>query len=284
MKLVKVKKLKALNNSSRNTFLPNYKQVLTKAKPEKSLTKTLKKHAGRNNIGKVTVRHRGGGSKHKYRFIDFKRNKFNVFGTVKTIEYDPNRNCFISLIFYEDGAKRYILTPKDLKIGNKIISSSQAKITVGNALPLEKIPEGTLIHNIELYPGQGGKLVRAAGSSAQVLGLDDSKRYIIVKLVSNEVRKILKNCYATIGEVGNEEHSLLKLGKAGRKRWKGIRPTVRGAAMNANDHPHGGGEGKAPIGRSSPRSKWGKKTMGVKTRHKGKFSSKLIIKSRKKRK
>ncbi len=279
----KIKKLKPINNSSRNTFVPNYQKILTNDKPEKSLLKILKKNSGRNNTGKITVRHRGGGMRKKYRIIDFKRNKIEMWATVKTIEYDPNRNAFISLLFYSDGIKKYILAPKDLNVGDKIISSETAEIKVGNALPLEKIPEGTLVHNIELRPKQGGKLVRSAGGGARVLGFDESKQYVILKLSSSETRKVLKSCFATVGEVGNEEHRLIKYGKAGRKRWLGIRPTVRGAAMNANDHPHGGGEGKAPIGRPSPRTKWGKKAMGVKTRDKNKFSSKLILRRRNKK-
>ena len=280
----KIKKLKPVNNSSRNTFLPNYRVVLTNDKPEKSLLDKLIKRSGRNNTGKITVRHRGGGSSHHYRLIDFKRSKFGISAKIKTIEYDPNRSCFISLVVYRDGTKKYILYPKGLKVGDSIISGKNVKVQTGNALPLSQIPGGVLVHNVELRPGQGGKLIRSAGASAQVLGLDDSQKYVILKLVSGETRKILKNCFATVGAVGNEEHSLTKYGKAGRKRWLGVRPTVRGAAMNAVDHPHGGGEGHAPIGRSSPYTKWGKRAMGVVTRKKKQFSSQLILRGRKKRK
>ena len=279
-----VKKLRPLTNSRRNTILMNYRQITTTQKPEKSLLKNLAKHAGRNNTGKITLRHRGGGSRHKYRIIDFKRNLLNLEGTVKTVEYDPNRNALISLVFYPNGIKRYILTPKNLVVGMKIVSSEQASIQVGNSLPLFKIPEGTLVHNIEMRPRQGGKLVRSAGAWAQIAGLDDSQKYMVIKLPSGETRKILKNCWATIGQVGNENYRLLKLGKAGRNRWRGLRPTVRGAAMNRCDHPHGGGEGKAPTGHDAPRNKWGKKFMGIATRNKKKFSTKLILRSRRHKK
>ena len=278
-----VKKLRPLTNSSRNTVLPDYRRIVTQTVPEKTLLLPLCKTSGRNNQGKITVRHRGGGMRAKYRVIDFKRNLWNLEGVVKTVEYDPNRNAFISLIFYPNGIKRYILTPKNLPLNSKIVSSENAEIKVGNALPLHKIPEGTFVHNVELRPFQGGKLVRAAGSWAQLAGLDDTKRYMILKLPSGETRKVLKGCWATIGQVGNEAHRLLKLGKAGRNRWQGIRPTVRGAAMNRCDHPHGGGEGKAPIGRDAPRTKWGKKFMGIPTRNKKKFSNKLILRSRRKK-
>lgn len=276
----KIKKLKVINNSTRNTFLPNYSATLSDHKPEKGLLRSLKKTTGRNNSGKITVRHRGGASTRKYRVIDFKRNKINMFAKIKTIEYDPNRSCFISLAVYVDGAKKYILTPKGLKVGDTIISGEDVKVQTGNALPLYKIPEGILVHNVELRPKQGAKLIRSAGAFAQVMGMDDTKKYMILKLSSGETRKILKNCFATVGTVGNEERRLIKYGKAGRKRWLGFRPTVRGAAMNAVDHPHGGGEGKAPIGRPSPYTKWGKKGRGVVTRKKNKFSSKLILRRR----
>ena len=280
----KIKKLRVINNSTRNTFLPNYNSVLSKTTPEKTLLSSIKKSAGRNNSGKITVRHRGGASLRKYRIIDFKRNKTNMFAKVKTIEYDPNRSCFISLVVYVDGTKKYILTPKGLKVGDSIISGENVKVQTGNTLPLSQIPEGIFVHNVELRPKQGAKLVRSAGASAQVMGIDDTQKYVILKLTSGETRKILKDCLATVGTVGNEEHRLIKYGKAGRKRWLGVRPSVRGAAMNAVDHPHGGGEGKAPIGRPSSYTKWGKKAMGVLTRNKKKFSSKLILRRRGKRK
>lgn len=280
----KIKKLKVINNSTRNTFLPNYNSVLSKTEPEKTLLTSLKKTAGRNNSGKITVRHRGGASLRKYRIIDFKRNKINMFAKVKTVEYDPNRSCFISLVVYVDGVKKYVLTPKGLKIGASIISGENVKVQVGNALPLYKIPEGILVHNVELRPQQGAKLVRSAGASAQIMGLDDTQKYVILKLTSGETRKVLKDCFATVGVVGNDEHRLIRYGKAGRKRWLGVRPTVRGAAMNAVDHPHGGGEGKAPVGRASAYTKWGKKAMGVVTRNRKRFSSKLILRRRNEKK
>ncbi len=279
-----VKKLRPLINSMRNTILIDYRRSISKVKPEKTLLRSQLKTTGRNNQGKITVRHRGGGTRAKYRMIDFKRNLWNLIGTVKTIEYDPNRNAFISLIFYPNGVKRYILTPKNLALNDRIVSSETAEIKPGNALPLHAIPEGTFVHNIELRPFQGGKLVRSAGSWAQIAGLDDTQRYMILKLPSGETRKVLKTCWATIGQVGNEAYRLLKLGKAGRNRWKGIRPTVRGAAMNRCDHPHGGGEGKSPIGRDAPRTKWGKKFMGIPTRDKKKFSNQLILRRRRRKK
>lgn len=279
-----VKKLRPLNNSSRNTILIDYRRTLTTTTPEKTLLTTLKKFSGRNNQGRITVRHRGGGTRNKYRLIDFKRNLRNLVGIVKTIEYDPNRNALISLIFYPNGIKRYILTPKKLQINDQIVSSETAEIKIGNALPLHKIPEGTLVHNVELRPSQGAKMVRSAGSWAQIAGLDDTQRYMILKLPSGETRKVLKNCWATIGQVGNENYRLLKLGKAGRNRWRGFRPTVRGAAMNRCDHPHGGGEGKSPIGHDAPRTKWGKKFMGIPTRNHKKSSNKLILRRRRHKK
>ena len=250
---------------------------ITTNKPEKSLLQTIKKNAGRNNQGKITVRHQGGGEKRKYRVIDFKRNKFDIEGVVATIEYDPNRSANIALINYEDGEKRYIIAPKGLKVGTKIISSENADIKVGNTLPLSKIPEGTIVHNIELQPGKGAEIARSAGASAQILGKEG--KYVLVRLTSGEVRKILGTCLATIGEVGNEDYGLVKLGKAGRKRHMGIRPTVRGSVMNPNDHPHGGGEGRAPVGRSGPMTPWGKPALGYKTRKK-KSSDKLIVRRR----
>ena len=254
---------------------------ITTNKPEKSLLEVKSKNAGRNNQGKITVRHQGGGEKRKYRKIDFKRNKFDIVGTVATIEYDPNRSANIALINYVDGEKRYIIAPKGLKVGMKVVSGEKVDIKVGNALPLMNIPEGTLVHNIELKPGKGAELARSAGASAQILGKEG--KYVLVRLSSGEVRKVLGTCMATVGEVGNEDYSLVKLGKAGRKRHMGIRPTVRGSVMNPNDHPHGGGEGRAPIGRSGPMTPWGKPALGYKTRKK-KASDKLIVHSRKRNK
>ena len=254
---------------------------ITTNKPEKSLLASKSKNAGRNNQGRITVRHQGGGEKRKYRLIDFKRNKFDIVGTVATIEYDPNRSANIALINYVDGEKRYIIAPKGLKVGMKIVSGERVDIKVGNALPLMNIPEGTLVHNIELQPGKGAELARSAGASAQILGKEG--KYVLVRLSSGEVRKVLGTCMATVGEVGNEDYSLVKIGKAGRKRHMGVRPTVRGSVMNPNDHPHGGGEGRAPIGRSGPMTPWGKPALGYKTRKK-KASDKLIIRRRKKRK
>jgi len=254
---------------------------ITTNKPEKSLLEVKSKKAGRNNQGKITVRHQGGGEKRKYRKIDFKRNKFDIVGTVATIEYDPNRSANIALINYADGEKRYIIAPKGLEVGMKVVSGSNVDIKVGNALPLMNIPEGTLVHNIELKPGKGAELARSAGASAQILGKEG--KYVLVRLSSGEVRKVLGTCMATVGEVGNEDYSLVKIGKAGRKRHMGVRPTVRGSVMNPNDHPHGGGEGRAPVGRSGPMTPWGKPALGYKTRKK-KASDKLIVHSRKKNK
>ena len=254
---------------------------ITTNKPEKSLLEVKSKKAGRNNQGKITVRHQGGGEKRKYRKIDFKRNKFDIVGTVATIEYDPNRSANIALINYADGEKRYIIAPKGLEVGMKVVSGENVDIKVGNALPLMNIPEGTLVHNIELKPGKGAELSRSAGASAQILGKEG--KYVLVRLSSGEVRKVLGTCMATVGEVGNEDYSLVKIGKAGRKRHMGIRPTVRGSVMNPNDHPHGGGEGRAPVGRSGPMTPWGKPALGYKTRKK-KASDKLIVHSRKKNK
>ena len=252
-------------------------EEITTSTPEKSLTVTLKKNSGRNNQGKITVRHQGGGVKRKYRIIDFKRNKLNVPGSVATIEYDPNRTANIALINYADGEKRYIIAPKDLKVGMTVESGENVDITVGNALPIMNIPVGTMVHNIELRPGKGGELARSAGSSAQILGRED--KYVMVRLSSGEQRKVLGTCMATIGVVGNEDSSLVKIGKAGRKRLMGIRPTVRGSVMNPNDHPHGGGEGRAPIGRKAPVTPWGKPALGLKTRKK-KQSDKFIVRRR----
>ena len=252
-------------------------EVLTTSTPEKSLLVTIKKNSGRNNQGKITVRHQGGGVKRKYRIIDFKRNKLNVPGTVASIEYDPNRTANIALINYADGEKRYIIAPKGLEVGATIESGENADIKVGNALPIMSIPVGTMIHNIELRPGKGGELARSAGASAQILGREGN--YVMIRLSSGEQRKVLGTCYATVGIVGNEDASLVKIGKAGRKRHMGIRPTVRGSVMNPNDHPHGGGEGRAPIGRKAPMTPWGKPALGLKTRKK-KQSDKFIVRRR----
>ena len=253
---------------------------ITKTTPEKSLTVTLTKNGGRNNQGRITVRHRGGGAKRKYRIIDFKRDKDGVIGTVASIEYDPNRTANIALINYADGEKRYIIAPKGLKVGDKIESGEKADIKVGNTLPLANIPEGTMVHNVELKAGKGGQIARTAGSSVQILG--NEGKYTLLRLSSGEVRKVLSTCRATIGEVGNADHELVKIGKAGRKRHMGIKPTVRGSVMNPNDHPHGGGEGRAPIGRKGPVTPWGKPALGFKTRKNKKASDKLIVRRRKK--
>ena len=274
-----IKKYKPTSNGRRNMTSSDFAEITTN-KPEKSLLESTKRKAGRNNQGKITVRHNGGGHKRQYRVIDFKRLKDGIEGRVATIEYDPNRSANIALINYADGEKRYILAPKGLEVGMTIVSGPEVDIKVGNALPLSNIPMGTTIHNIEMKPGKGGQLVRSAGTSAQVLGKED--KYVIVRLQSGEVRMILGTCRATIGEVGNEQHELIHLGKAGRTRWLGKRPTVRGSVMNPNDHPHGGGEGKAPVGRKSPMTPWGKPALGYKTRNKRNKSEKLIIRRRKK--
>ena len=253
-------------------------EEITTDKPEKSLTVTLKKHAGRNSRGKITVRHRGGGTRPKYRIVDFKRNKDSIPGNVSTIEYDPNRSANIALVTYADGEKRYIIAPNGLKVGDVIFSGPEADIKVGNALPLANIPVGTIIHNIEMKPGKGAQLARSAGNSAQLMAKEE--KYAQVRLPSGEVRKVLLNCRATIGEVGNEEHGNIQIGKAGRKRHMGRRPHVRGSVMNPNDHPHGGGEGRAPIGRKGPVTPWGKPTLGYKTRKKNKPSNQYIVKRR----
>ena len=250
-------------------------EELTKTAPEKSLLKAKNKKSGRNNQGRITVRHQGGRAKQKYRLIDFKRNKHDIEGTVASIEYDPNRSANIALINYADGEKRYIIAPKGLKVGMKIVSGENVDIKVGNALPIMNIPVGTVIHNIEMRPGKGAQIARSAGQSAQILGREE--RYVLVRLSSGETRKILGTCMATIGEVGNEDYSLVRLGKAGRTRHMGIRPTVRGSVMNPNDHPHGGGEGRAPVGRKQPMTPWGKPALGYKTRKNKKSSNKLIV-------
>ena len=276
-----IKSYKPTTNGRRGmTTLVN--EEITKTTPEKSLVVTVKKSGGRNNQGKITVRHHGGGAKRKYRIIDFKRNKDGVVGKVASIEYDPNRSANIALINYADGEKRYIIAPKGLKVGMKIESGEQVDIKVGNCLPLGNIPEGTLVHNIELKPGKGAQMARSAGTSVQILGHED--KYTLLRLNSGEVRKVLSVCRATIGEVGNADYNLVNLGKAGRKRHLGIRPTVRGSVMNPNDHPHGGGEGRAPIGRKGPVTPWGKPTLGYKTRNKKKASNKLIVRPRKNKK
>ncbi|EJL39267.1 50S ribosomal protein L2 [Brevibacillus agri] len=274
-----IKKFKPTSPGRRQMTVSTFEEITTST-PEKSLLAPLSKKAGRNNQGRITVRHQGGGHKRKYRIIDFKRNKDGIVGRVATIEYDPNRSANIALINYVDGEKRYILAPHNLKVGDEIISGADADIKIGNALPLEKIPVGTTIHNIELKPGKGGQLVRAAGASAQLLGRDGE--FVIVRLSSGETRRIHNVCRATIGQVGNLDHELLNIGKAGRSRWLGIRPTVRGSVMNPNDHPHGGGEGRAPIGRKAPVTPWGKPTLGLKTRKKKNKSDQYIIRRRKK--
>ena len=275
-----IKSYKPMTNGLRGmTTLVN--EEITSSTPEKSLLTVLKKNSGRNNQGRITVRHRGGGEKRKYRLIDFKRNKDGIVGNVASIEYDPNRSANIALINYTDGEKRYILAPKGLTVGSKIVSGEKVDILVGNNLALANIPEGTLIHNIEMLPGKGGQLVRSAGSSAQVLGTEG--KYSLIRLTSGEVRKLLSSCRATIGEVGNADHELVNLGKAGRTRHMGIKPTVRGSVMNPNDHPHGGGEGRAPIGRKGPVTPWGKPALGYKTRKNKKSSTKLIVRGRKRK-
>ena len=278
-----VKRLKARSSGKRQTIIIDYKKELTTNKPEKSLLVNLHKNSGRNNQGKITIRHHGGGHKRKYRLIDFKRNIDGIVATVKSIEYDPNRTSFISLLVYANGLKRYIITPKVIKVGDKLLSGTKdIDIIPGNTTILANIPEGTLVHNVELIPGHGGQIARSAGSFIQILGFDDSGEYVVCKLMSGEVRKIRKECRATIGVVSNEDHNLVNLGKAGRNRHLGVRPTVRGSAMNPNDHPHGGGEGRQSIGKDAPRSPWGKKLMGVKTRNKKKHSTSLIIRRRSK--
>ena len=273
-----IKIYKPTTNGRRHMTSSDFAEI-TKTKPEKTLLESQSHTAGRNSYGHITVRHRGGGHKQKYRIIDFKRNKDNAKAVVKAIEYDPNRTANIALLHYTDGIKAYILAPKGLKVGDIVESGDEVDIKPGNALALKNIPTGTAIHNIELKPGKGGQLVRSAGASAQVLGVDGD--YTLIRLQSGEVRKILSSCRATIGVVGNEQHSLIQLGKAGRKRWLGKRPQSRGSVMNPNDHPHGGGEGKAPVGRPQPMSPWGKKARGIKTRDIKKASEKLIIRHRK---
>ena len=272
-----VRKYKPTSNGRRNMSVLTFDEITTDT-PEKSLLVPAKKNGGRNNTGKITVRHQGGGVKRQYRIIDFKRNKDGVPATVKSIEYDTNRSANIALLFYADGEKRYILAPKGLTVGTVLVSGKDADIKVGNALPIVNIPVGSLIHNIELHPGKGGQLARSAGVSAQILGREEG--YVLVRLGSGEVRKVLATCKATIGEVGNESHELVRIGKAGRARHMGLRPEVRGSVMNPNDHPHGGGEGKCPVGRPSPMTPWGKPALCLKTRKHKKASDKLIVRRR----
>lgn len=276
-----IKKFKPTTNATRNMSVSTFSEITTD-KPEKSLLRPVFKRGGRNNQGRLTVRHQGGGHKRQYRLIDFKRDKDGIPGRVATVEYDPNRTANIALIHYADGEKRYIIAPKGLKVGQEILSGENADINVGNALPLGNIPVGTIIHNVELKPGRGGQLARSAGAEAQILGREG--KYTLVRLGSGEVRLILTTCRATIGQVGNIEHELITIGKAGRSRWLGKRPTVRGTAMNPVDHPHGGGEGRTGIGMPSPVSPWGKPTLGYKTRKKSKESNKYIVRERRRKK
>ena len=272
-----IKVYKPTINSRRNMSVIDYSS-LSKVAPEKSLLAPLNKKAGRNSYGRITVRHRGGGNRRKYRIIDFKRNKFDVEAIVKTIEYDPNRSAFIALIEYTDGEKAYILAPEGLKVGYKVVSGENADIKIGNALPLTHIPVGTFVHNIELYPGRGAQLARSAGNMAQLMARENG--YALLRLPSNELRNVPETCMATIGQVSNPDHFNVKIGKAGRKRNLGWRPTVRGSVMNPNDHPHGGGEGKSPVGRPGPVTPWGKPALGYKTRKHKKQSDKLIVRRR----
>ena len=272
-----IKVFKPTTNSRRNMSVTDYSE-LSKVAPEKSLLKPLQKNSGRNSYGRITVRHRGGGNRRKYRVIDFKRTKFDIEATVKTLEYDPNRSAHIALIEYTDGEKAYILAPVGLKVGDKVVAGPAADIKPGNALPLVNIPVGTFVHNVELYPGKGGQLARAAGNAAQLMAKEGV--YALLRLPSGELRNVPVNCMATVGQVGNLDHENVKIGKAGRTRHMGIRPTVRGSVMNPNDHPHGGGEGKSPIGRPGPVTPWGKPALGYKTRAKKNRSDKLIVKRR----
>ncbi len=272
-----IKIYKSTTNARRNMSTTDYSE-LSKVAPERSLLVSLKKNSGRNSYGRITVRHRGGGQRRKYRIIDFKRDKFDIPATVASIEYDPNRSAFIALLQYEDGEKRYILQPAGLKVGDTVVAGASADIKSGNALPLTNIPVGTIVHNVELYPGRGGQLARAAGNSAQLMAKEGA--YALLRLPSGELRNVPANCMATVGQVGNTDHENVKVGKAGRKRHMGWRPTVRGSVMNPCDHPHGGGEGKSPIGRPGPVTPWGKPALGYKTRNTKKASDKLIIKRR----
>ncbi len=272
-----IKVYKPTSNARRNMSTTDYSE-LSKVAPERSLLVSLKKNSGRNSYGRITVRHRGGGQRRKYRIIDFKRDKFDIPATVVSVEYDPNRSAFIALLQYEDGEKRYILQPAGLKVGDTVVAGENADIKAGNALPLTSIPVGTVVHNIELYPGRGGQLARAAGNSAQLMAKEGV--YALLRLPSGELRNVPASCMATIGQVGNLDHENVKIGKAGRKRHMGWRPTVRGSVMNPCDHPHGGGEGKSPIGRPGPVTPWGKPALGYKTRNTKKSSDKLIVKRR----
>ncbi|MBE6866136.1 MAG: 50S ribosomal protein L2 [Oscillospiraceae bacterium] len=272
-----IKRFKPTTPSRRNMAVTDY-SVLSKVAPERSLLEPMKTTAGRNNTGRITVRHHGGGNRTKYRVIDFKRNKLDVPATVLTLEYDPNRTAFIALIQYEDGEKSYIIAPDGLKVGYIVMNGPNADIKPGNALPLSAIPVGTVIHNIELYPGKGGQLVRSAGNFAQLIAKEG--KYGLVRLPSGELRNVPLNCYATVGQVSNVDHDNVKIGKAGKKRHMGWRPTVRGSVMNPVDHPHGGGEGKSPVGRPGPVTPWGKPALGYKTRNKHKASDKLIVRRR----
>ena len=272
-----IKIYKPTTNARRGMSVTDYSE-LSKVAPEKSLLEPLKNKSGRNSYGRITVRHRGGANRRKYRVIDFKRTKFDVAAEVATIEYDPNRSAHIALIKYEDGTKSYILAPAGLKVGDKVMAGPNADIKPGNALPLVNIPTGTFIHNVELYPGRGGQLARAAGNAAQLMAKEGD--YALLRLPSGELRKVPVGCMATIGQVGNVDHENVKIGKAGRKRHMGWRPTVRGSVMNPNDHPHGGGEGKSPIGRPGPVTPWGKPALGYKTRNTKKASNKLIVRRR----
>ena len=273
-----IKSYKATTNGRRNMTVLVYKDEITCDTPEKSLLQPVRGKGGRNNLGRITVRHKGGAEKRKYRVIDFLRNKDNIPATVKTVEYDPNRSANIALVVYADGEKRYIIAPKGIKVGTQIFSGKDVDIKVGNALPLENIPVGTTIHNVELHPGAGAQLVRSAGTSAQILGREG--KYVLIRLASGEVRKVLGACRATIGEVGNADHMNVNIGKAGRTRHMGVRPTVRGSVMNPNDHPHGGGEGRTPVGRKAPLTPWGKAALGKKTRNTKKKSNELIVRRR----
>jgi len=275
--------VKAYNPTSpgrRGRTDPTFDEI-TRTEPERSLLRPLHKRAGRNVHGRITVRHRGGGHKRKYRLIDFKRNKTGIPAVVDSIEYDPNRSARIALLVYSDGEKRYIIAPLGLQVGDRVMSGGDAEIDLGNALPLERIPTGTMVHNVELTPGTGGQIARSAGTSAQVIAKEG--KYVTVRLPSGEIRQFQRQCMATIGQVGNVEHGNIKLGKAGRKRWRGWRPTVRGSVMSPRDHPHGGGEGRVGIGMPSPKTPWGKKTMGKKTRSRSKQSDKYIVRRRGKR-
>lgn len=275
--IMAIKNYKPTTPSRRNMSVTDYSS-LSKVAPERSLLEPISKKSGRNSYGRITVRHRGGGNRRKYRVIDFKRQKFDVPATVKTIEYDPNRSAHIALIQYEDGVKSYIIAPEGLKVGSTVVAGPDADIVAGNALPLKNIPVGTIIHNVELYPGRGAQLARSAGNSAQLMAIEGP--YALLRLPSGELRNVPVDCMATIGVVGNNDHANVKIGKAGRKRNMGWRPTVRGSVMNPNDHPHGGGEGKAPIGRPGPVTPWGKPALGYKTRNRKKVSNKMIVRRR----